>query len=63
MSDFTVQDEGTIVLLRATSPAGEAWATENLPDDATAWGDAVVVEHRYIGAIIEGIVGDGLEIS
>jgi len=34
----------------------------NLPEDATWWCSAVVVEHRYIGPIIGGAIGDGLVV-
>ncbi len=34
----------------------------HLPPDATWWCGAVVVEHRYIGPIIGGAIGDGLVV-
>jgi len=39
-----------------------AWVAEHLPTDATWFGGAVVVEHRYIGPIIGGAIGDGLVV-
>jgi hypothetical protein len=38
-------------------------AQEHRPEDATWFGGAVVVEHRYIGPIIGGAIGDGLLVQ
>jgi hypothetical protein len=35
---------------------------QHLPAEALTFGDAVVIEHRYIGAIVTGIQADGLEV-
>lgn len=61
--DFEVQNEGSIFLLRPKSPAAEEWLWENIPSDAQCWGNAVVVEHRYIADIVEGIQADGLVVE
>ena len=61
--DFRVANEGNIFLLRPVSKAGKEWVTEHLPDDVMMWGEAAVVEHRFIGDIVEGIQGDGLVVQ
>ena len=58
--DFELTGHGTLYLLRPVSRAASAWVDEHLPTDATWWCGAVVVEHRYIGPIIGGAIGDGL---
>ncbi len=64
MSDFTVQNEGTIYILTPQTRAAEEWCDELLPDDSPRWGArGYVVEHRYIETIVDGIRGDGLTIS
>ncbi len=63
MADLYVQNEGTIFLLRPLSAAGHEWIDEHIPADATVYGGAIVVEHRYIGAIIDGATEDGLEVE
>jgi hypothetical protein len=50
-------------LLRPVSPTGQTWLDENIADDAQVFGDAIAVEHRYIGAIAEGILADGLVVA
>ena len=63
MADLSIQNEGSIFLLRSHTDAGKAWIAENIPDDAQWYGGAVVVEHRYIGDIAQGAANDGLEVE
>ena len=62
-ADFSIEGGGTIYLLRPLTPAGFAWIEEHIPEDAQRLGNAIAVEHRFIGAIAEGIMADGLVIS
>jgi hypothetical protein len=59
MDDFTVTNHGTIFLLEPHTDAALDWITEHLPAEAFTFGDAVVVEHRFIRDIVAGIHGDG----
>lgn len=61
-TDVEVSDHFTIFLVRAVSSAGSAWVDEHLPDDAMHFGDAIVVEHRFISDIVAGMVRDGLTV-
>lgn len=61
--DFAVENHGSIFLLRPLSAEALSWIELHIPDDAQFFGPAVVVEPRYIGHIVEGIEGDGLEVS
>jgi len=62
-SDLLVSNHGTIFLLRALTPAGEEWVAEHFPADAMTFGDSMVVEHRYIGDIVDSAVNDGLTVE
>lgn len=62
-TDFTVSDQGSIVLLSIYTDAAKEWVAEHLPADATRWGNAVVIEHRYANDIVEGIEADGLTVG
>lgn len=62
MRDIVVHNHGSIFLLAAVTPAGEAWMAEHLPEDAPTFGKAVAVEHRFVDAIIDGATTDGLEV-
>jgi hypothetical protein len=59
-TDFTVSDHGTIFLVQPNTAAGRQWVEDHIPSDATFWGEAVVVEHRFIGDIISGFRLEGL---
>ena len=61
--DFSVENHFTVFLLRPLTPAAESWIDEQIPEDALNFGNAVVVEHRYISEIVEGIRNDGLAVS
>lgn len=61
-TDFDVVGEGSIYVLRPLTPAAHEWIDAHLPDDALRFAGAVVVEHRFIGAIVEGARADGLEV-
>ncbi len=60
--DLLVSGGGTLFLLFATSPTGESWIEEHIPDDAQWFAGGVAVEHRYILDIITGAVADGLRV-
>lgn len=62
-ADLQLRDEGTIVLIIPSSPAGQAWVDEHLPEDAPRFGGAVAAEPRYVAAIVEGATDDGLEVA
>ncbi len=62
--DFIVENHGSIMLLRAESPAAKEWQDEHLDlEEAQRLCGAVVVEPRYIGDIAAGIMADGLTIK
>ena len=61
--DFLVENHFTIFLLKPLTPAGNSWISDHLPEDRMTFGGAVVVEPRYIWAILAGIQDDGLAVS
>jgi hypothetical protein len=61
--DFLCENHGSIFLLRPISPAGFAWIEEHLPPDRITFGNAVVVEPRYVWAILVGLQDDGLVVT
>jgi len=61
--DFRCENHGSIFLLFPVSQSAQSWIEENLPSDVQWFGQAVVIEHRYIWPILEGIQNDGLAVS
>jgi len=65
-TDFTVLNAGNIFILNPITEAADAWVEEKIPttDETQTWGQkGIVVEHRYIQPIIEGILEDKLTLE
>ena len=61
--DFTLENHGSLFLLRPLNPGAKDWMGEHLPMDSPEtqfWGEAIVIEHRYLAPIVDGIIGNGL---
>jgi hypothetical protein len=63
MSDLRVENHGSITLLQGLTEEGNAWIGEHVDPEALTFAGAIVVEPRYIAAIVEGAVADGLEVE
>jgi hypothetical protein len=61
-ADFLVTGGGTKYLLHALTTAACEWVAEHIPEDAQRLGNAIAVEHRYIGDIMDGARNDGLAV-
>lgn len=61
--DVRLRNEGTLFLITPLTELARQWFAEHLPEDALTWGDATVVEHRFIGDIVEGLLSDGLVVE
>jgi hypothetical protein len=62
-ADFICENHGSIFLLRPVSSVSFDWIEEHLPPDRLTFGNAVVVEPRYVWAILDGLQEDGLTVS
>jgi hypothetical protein len=58
--DFLCENHGSIFLLRPVSPTSFDWIESHLPSDRISFGNAVVVEPRYVWAILVGLQEAGL---
>jgi len=63
MADLLVYGGGSVYLVRPTGPLGVAWVDQHISPDATWFGGAVAVEHRYLADLLHGAVDDGLRIG
>jgi hypothetical protein len=64
--DFTVQDEGSIVILHPCNDAAGAWIDDYLyaDDGFPQWfGGGIAIEPRFMAAIVDGIADAGLTIG
>ena len=61
--DISVENHGSIFLLRPTSSVGQAWLKENVIGEETQiFGNAVVCEPRFVADIVFGARGEGLVV-
>jgi poly(3-hydroxyalkanoate) synthetase len=60
--DFVLQNEGSICILVPMTKAAQLWIDENIPDDAQRWVSGVVIEHRYVQDIINGLIAEGYTV-
>lgn len=58
--DAFVENHGSIFLVRPVSSFAAEWLRENVSEESTRFGNALVVEHRYVGDLAEGMKSDGL---
>jgi len=64
MADFTVENHGTIFLVRPLTAEARAWLDSNVVAEPYQWfGPALAVEHRYIENLVEGMTAEGFEVD
>jgi len=61
--DATVSDQGSIFLVTPLTSDAKEWIEQNVSEDHQFFGNALVVEHRYIAGLVAGMRGDGLEVQ
>jgi hypothetical protein len=63
-ADVRIDNHGSILIVNGLTEAGREWMDNNLASDALTWGaHGIVVEPRYLGDIVEGMINDGLEVQ
>ena len=65
IADFMVNNAGSIIVLYPQTEAARQWIDEHIGEDKgfQPWYPNVIVEPRYIEAILEGIDSDGLRFE
>ena len=62
-ADFLLANHGSVSILSAITPDAAQWVDDHLPHDALCWGPAgTVIEPRYVGDILQGIISGGLVV-
>jgi len=60
--DVQVENHGSLFLIRPQSHAAQAWIQEHVLEP-TYFGEALVVEPRYVAVLTEGMIRDGLRVA
>jgi hypothetical protein len=63
LCDFVCENHGSLFLLIPRSAPAKTWVEENLPPDRMTFCDAIVIEARYVWAILVGLQDDGLVVT
>lgn len=61
--DVEVESHFTIYLVRPLTDAARAWIEDHVDPDAQHWGDAIVVEHRFVEPLVRGMEQDDLVVG
>jgi hypothetical protein len=62
--DFDFANHGSVCLLTPLTETAHDWASEHLPEDAMRWGQcSFVIEPRYVQAIVDALLEDGLTMA
>lgn len=61
-SDIFIENHFSLFLVWPLSSRAENWIEENVSHDCQWFGMALVVEPRYLRALIEGMLADGLSL-
>ena len=56
---FTVENHGSIVLVRPLTADVRTWLEEHTDDEAQWFGNALCVEPRYVEDIVLGLIEEG----
>ena len=59
-TDFTIKDEGNILLLRPETALADDWADNNMPD-AKWFNDSIIIQRRYLHGVIDDLDRDEVE--
>jgi len=61
--DFGVRLEGSIALFEPKTAAAQEWCSVYLGEETMWFAQSFVVEHRYVGGIVDAIVNHELELE
>jgi hypothetical protein len=60
--DFRCENHGSLFLLFPLTQSAHSWIENHLPSEGQWFGNAVVIEHRFVWAILASIQDDGLAV-
>jgi len=63
MSDYEIENHGTVFLVRPQNGTARDWLEEHVDEEAQWFGGALVVEHRYIEDLAANLANDGFIVK
>jgi hypothetical protein len=61
--DLRTENHGSLFLVRPVTQTGVEWLGRTAPDDAQYFGNALVVEPRYVAGVVAAAQEAGLEVA
>ena len=61
--DFRCENHGSVFLLFPLTQSAHSWIEEHVPSDTRWFGNALVIEHRYVWTILVGIQDSRLTVA
>lgn len=61
--DIFIEDEGTVALLTPVTPRALKWCQKRLDAGTPRFGPAYVIDHRFIGDIVEALFDSDLNFQ
>lgn len=61
--DFRCENHGSLFLLFPLTQSAHSWIEEHVPSDVQWFGNAVIIEHRYVWTILVGIQDSRLTVA
>jgi hypothetical protein len=62
-TDVAISGAGSIYLFHLLTESARFWVDCHVSEDRQMFGDALAVEHRYIGHLVQGMRADGLRVT
>jgi hypothetical protein len=63
MADISIENHGSLWLVRPRTDSARQWLRWNVQDDALWFAGALVVEPRYVADLVSGIQDDGFLVD
>ena len=63
MADYSIENHGTIYLVRSNNLAALAHLREHTAGDTSWFGRALAVEHRYIAGLVTSLQEEGFTVD
>ena len=61
VADFFIDSQSSVFVVIPRTDAAKAWIEEHVDmEDVQTWGNGIVVEHRFIQALVAGAQADDL---
>ncbi len=62
MTDFHLDDHGSVVILTPVTQDAKDYAADMLPEDTQRWGSGYAIAHNYADDVVGLLLRDGFEV-